>query len=57
MGRHVSRENGHRADGHPFAEKYPYWSKEQGLHPANAKRNVARALAAARWSLWKSGHV
>jgi transposase len=41
----------------PFAEKYLYWSKEQGLHPANAKRNVARALAAAMWSLWKSGQT
>jgi transposase len=41
----------------PFAAKYLYWRNEQGLHPANAKRNVARALAAAMWSLWKSGQT
>jgi transposase len=39
----------------PFADKYEFWSEEQGLHPANAKRNVARALACTMWSLWKSG--
>jgi transposase len=41
----------------PFATKYQYWRNEQGLHPANAKRNVARALAAVMWSLWKSGQT
>lgn len=39
----------------PFADKYEFWSQEQGLHPANARRNVARALATTMWSLWKSG--
>lgn len=37
-----------------FADKFEQWEKE-GLHPANAKRNVARALATTMWSLWKSG--
>lgn len=40
----------------PFADKYQTW-REQGLHPSNAKRNVARALAATLWSLWKSGQA
>ena len=37
----------------PFADKYHAW-REEGMHPANAKRNVARALAATLWSLWKN---
>lgn len=41
----------------PFAVKYELWRTEPGLHPANAKRNVARALAAVMWSLWKSGQT
>ena len=41
----------------PFADKYQFWSEEQGLHPANAKRNVARALASTMWSLWKNGQM
>lgn len=40
----------------PFADKYRSWRKE-GLHPANAKRNVARALAATMWSLWKNNQA
>jgi transposase len=40
----------------PFADKHQAW-REQGLHPANAKRNVARALAATLWSLWKNGQA
>ena len=40
----------------PFADKYQAW-REQGLHPANAKRNVARALATTLWSLWKNEHA
>lgn len=41
----------------PFADKYRLWREEQGLHAANAKRNVARAVAATLWSLWKSGQT
>lgn len=39
----------------PFADKYRYWTQEEGLHPSTARRNVARSLAATLWSLWKSG--
>jgi transposase len=41
----------------PFADKYHFWREEKGLHAANAKRNVARALAATMWSIWKSGQT
>ncbi len=41
--------------GSPFADKYQHWTKEQGIHPATARRNVARCLATTMWSLWKSG--
>jgi transposase len=41
----------------PFAEKYEYWTQEQGLHAANAKRNVARAVATTLWQMWKSGQT
>ncbi|MDA0835913.1 MAG: transposase [Planctomycetota bacterium] len=37
----------------PFAEKYDRWTQEAGLHPATARRNVARCLATTLWSLWK----
>jgi transposase len=40
----------------PFAEKHQTW-RDKGLHPANARRNVARALAATLWSLWKTGQA
>ncbi len=43
-------------EDNPFADRYQAW-RAQGLHPANAKRNVARALAATLWSLWKSGQA
>jgi transposase len=39
----------------PFADKYAYWTKEEGLHPSTARRNVARCLASTLWSLWKTG--
>jgi len=39
----------------PFADKYRYWTQEEGLHPSTARRNVARSLAATLWSLWKTG--
>lgn len=40
----------------PFAEKYAYWTQQEGLHPSTARRNVARCLASTLWSLWKTGH-
>lgn len=40
----------------PFADKYQTW-RAQGLHAADAKRNVARALATTMWGLWKSGQA
>ena len=40
----------------PFADKYLYWTKEQGVHPSTARRNVARCLASTLWSLWKTGN-
>jgi transposase len=40
----------------PFAEKYLYWTREEGLPLPNARRNVARGLATTLWSLWKTGH-
>jgi transposase len=43
-----------RADN-PFADKYHYWTKEEGLHPATARRNTARSLASTLWGLWKTG--
>jgi len=39
----------------PFADKYIHWTQEEGIHPATARRNVARALACTLWSLWKTG--
>lgn len=38
----------------PFADLYGRW-KEQGLSSRLARRNVARALAATLWGLWKNG--
>jgi len=40
----------------PFADKFHYWTQEEGLHPSIARRNVARSLAATLWSLWKTGN-
>lgn len=40
----------------PFAERYEEW-RHAGLTPRNARRNVARSLAATLWGLWKSGSV
>jgi transposase len=39
----------------PFADKYVYWTQEEGVHPSTARRNVARCLASTLWSLWKTG--
>ena len=41
--------------GNPFADKYAHWTQEEGMHPATARRNVARCLANTLWSLWKTG--
>jgi transposase len=42
-------------EGHdnPFRDKYRHWHQEEGLGPREARRNVARALTATLWSLWK----
>ena len=40
----------------PFARQHQRW-KERGLSPRNARRNVARSLAAVMWGMWKSGNV
>ena len=40
----------------PFAEQHRRW-KEAGLSPRNARRNVARSLAAVMWGMWKNGGV
>ena len=38
----------------PFAEQHRRWLRN-GIAPRNARRNVARSLAAVMWGLWKSG--
>jgi transposase len=40
----------------PFAEQHERWI-DAGLTPRNARRNVARSLAAVMWGMWKSGDV
>jgi len=40
----------------PFAQQHRRW-KESGLSPRNARRNVARNLAAVAWGMWKNGGV
>jgi len=37
-----------------FADMYGRWL-DQGISPRNARRNVARSLAAILWSIWKTG--
>ena len=39
-----------------YADKYHHWTQE-GIPAANARRNVARAIAATLWSLWKTGQT
>lgn len=39
----------------PFADKFIYWTQEEGIHPRTARRNVARVIASTLWSLWKTG--
>jgi transposase len=43
------------ADG-PFSRRYQEW-RHAGLTPRNARRNVARSLAATLWGMWKNGRV
>jgi transposase len=40
----------------PFARQHEQW-KRAGLSPRNARRNVARSLAAVAWGMWKNGGV
>jgi transposase len=43
-------------DDNPYAAQYQRWLRE-GIAPANARRNVARSLAATLWGMWKNGSV
>lgn len=40
--------------GNPFADQYHQWIQEGGLSARNARRNVARSLAATLWGMWKN---
>lgn len=40
----------------PFADQHTRWI-DQGISPRNARRNVARSLAAVMWGMWKNGDV
>jgi len=42
------------AGRNPFAAQYHGWVRA-GLAPAQARRNVARSLAATAWGMWKNG--
>ena len=44
------------AGGNPFADQHTRWI-DQGVSPRNARRNVARSLAAVMWGMWKNGNV
>jgi transposase len=44
------------AGGNPFAAQHRRWA-QAGVAPANARRNVARSLAATLWGMWKNGSV
>jgi transposase len=39
----------------PYADQYVHWTKEEGISPRNARRNVARSLAMTLWGMWKNG--
>jgi transposase len=43
------------SEKNPFADKYGYWTKEEGEHPSTARRNVGRTYATVLWSMWKNG--
>ena len=38
----------------PFADQHERWLAD-GISPRNARRNVARSLAAVLWGMWKTG--
>jgi transposase len=40
----------------PFYQQHQYWM-EDGLSARNARRNVARSLAATLWGMWKNGNA
>jgi transposase len=40
----------------PFAQQHERWTAA-GVSPRNAKRNVARSMAAVMWGMWKNGGV
>jgi len=40
----------------PFYDQYQHWLNKGGLSPQNARRNVARSLAATLWAMWKNGN-
>jgi transposase len=40
----------------PFARLFRQW-RDGGLTPRNARRNVARAMSATMWGMWKNGGV
>jgi transposase len=42
------------AGDNPFADQYERWL-DQGISLRNARRNVARSLAATLWGMWKTG--
>jgi transposase len=39
----------------PFYDQYEDWTQEKGISAPNARRNVARSLAATLWGMWKNG--
>jgi transposase len=39
----------------PFYDQYQRWTQEEGISVRNARRNVARSLAATLWGMWKNG--
>ena len=43
-----------RTKANPFGDQYERWLDE-GISPRNARRNVARSLAATLWGMWKTG--
>jgi transposase len=43
-----------RSGNNPFAQQHTKWLAA-GISPRNARRNVARSLAAVAWGMWKSG--
>jgi transposase len=44
-----------RTQDNPFYDQYQRWTQEEGISIRNARRNVARSLAATLWGLWKNG--